>query len=216
MAKEKEDITKIKFSEVSLVPNGFFNENQVKILLKKTPEKFIKKRKIGKFEVSGVSGGYIKKMLNLIFTWDWDFEVVRYDVNIEAGQVITLGKLTCRSNGKSITKMQTGCCEIDYNNKKIVNLGNSIKASNTDALKKCASEIGIASDIYNKEEFREVEIENNQQDEYNLKDLRILFIEKEEFLSPSDMLNIERIIEKEEENSYKKAITHLRNTNYSN
>ena len=39
---------------------------------------------------------------------------------------------------------------------KPVNLGNDFKASATDALKKCASEFGIASDVYGKNEFKEI------------------------------------------------------------
>jgi hypothetical protein len=36
---------------------------------------------------------------------------------------------------------------------------NDLKAAATDALKKCASEIGIANDIYGKNEFREISSE---------------------------------------------------------
>jgi len=39
-----------------------------------------------------------------------------------------------------------------------LSIGNDLKSAATDCLKKCASEIGIASDIYNKDEFREVKV----------------------------------------------------------
>jgi spore coat polysaccharide biosynthesis protein SpsF (cytidylyltransferase family) len=40
-----------------------------------------------------------------------------------------------------------------------LSIGNDLKSAATDALKKCAAEIGIAADIYNAEEFREVQVD---------------------------------------------------------
>ena len=37
-----------------------------------------------------------------------------------------------------------------------MDLGNDLKAATTDALKKCASELGIASDIYAPNEFKSI------------------------------------------------------------
>ena len=41
----------------------------------------------------------------------------------------------------------------------MLDYGNDLKAAATDALKKCASELGIASDIYGSEEFKEIKKE---------------------------------------------------------
>ena len=41
-----------------------------------------------------------------------------------------------------------------------VDYGNDLKAATTDALKKCASELGIASDVYGKNEFREIKYQD--------------------------------------------------------
>ena len=38
----------------------------------------------------------------------------------------------------------------------MLDYGNDLKAATTDALKKCASELGIASDIYGANEFKEI------------------------------------------------------------
>ena len=60
------------------------------------------------------------------------------------------------------TSCDSGLCnqtEVKYkkNTKIPLDIGNDFKAAATDALKKCASELGIASDIYGKNEFREIE-----------------------------------------------------------
>jgi len=39
-----------------------------------------------------------------------------------------------------------------------LDLGNDLKAAATDSLKKCASELGIASDIYGAKEFKEIQV----------------------------------------------------------
>jgi actin-like ATPase involved in cell morphogenesis len=89
-----------------------------------------------------------------MFGWDWDFEIM--DEKIMHGEVIVKGKLTCRSNGKEIIKMQYGNKDIMYKKlqqgeteRQPLSIGNDLKSAATDALKKCAAEIGIAADIYN-------------------------------------------------------------------
>jgi hypothetical protein len=96
--------------------------------------------------------------------------------------VIVKGKLTCRTAGREIVKMQFGNKDIAFKTeflkdkegkviyengkpKKVpsdepLSLGNDFKAAATDCLKKCAAEIGIAADVYNAEEFREVEVKS--------------------------------------------------------
>ena len=97
-----------------------------------------------------------------MFGWDWDFEII--EQMILHGEAIVKGKLTCRTNGKTIIKTQFGNKDIIYK-KDMVNgervplsIGNDLKAAATDALKKCAAEIGIAADIYNAEEFQSINV----------------------------------------------------------
>ena len=105
-----------------------------------------------------VSGGHVRKVLNLAFGWDWDFEIV--DEMIRDGEVVVKGRLTVRNGDRVVVKNQ-------YGNKEIVkkkgmdqplSIGNDLKAAATDALKKCAAELGIAADIYNKEDFKPVKV----------------------------------------------------------
>ena len=143
MAQSKSDIALISASELSLVEDNTLNPYQLKLLLKKTPPQYVHKRPAkGGGEWEYVSGGYIRKMLNLMFGWDWDFEVVTEQVLFNT--VVIKGKLTCRANGKSITKTQFGTKEIIFkrDTKDALNIGNDFKAAATDALKKCAAELG--------------------------------------------------------------------------
>ena len=163
MSKE---IVKIEAKELSLVSDNSLNANQLALLMKRTPDKFVRSRPAkGGGTWTYVSGGYIRKVLNLMFGWDWDFEVLSEIV--QANQVIVKGKLTCRVNGKAIVKTQFGCKEIMYKRgtQDPLNLGNDYKAAATDALKKCAADIGIASDIYGKDEFREIAINTESAEE---------------------------------------------------
>jgi hypothetical protein len=205
------DLALVDAKDLSLVENNSLNELQLKTLLKRTPKKYIKERPAkggGKWEY--VTGGYVKKCLNLMFGWDWDFEIIDEKIMIEAKEVVVKGRLTCRTNGKTIVKMQFGNKDIMFRKGTDIplSIGNDMKAASTDALKKCASEIGIAADIYNKEDFREVIVDTDKT-EINLDNLKALFNDKSELLSPENQINIERIIEQEEETSYKKAIQTL-------
>lgn len=169
MAKEvkiKDDGILTK-AETALVEDNLLNEKQLTFLFSNTPEKFVHKRQGRGGEVwSYVKGTYVKKVLNLMFGWDWSFEVVEHKFDLVVGQAYVLGKLTVNTNGKTITKSQFGAADIklidvkDDDGKKTgvkrpMDIGNDLKAATTDALKKCASEIGIAADIYAGEEFKQ-------------------------------------------------------------
>jgi len=204
----KNKLALVSEADLSLVDSNSLNGKQLKVLLKRTPKQYIKTRPAkggGNWEY--VTGGYVKKCLNLMFGWDWDFEIIDEKILIEAKEVIVKGKLTCRSNGKTIVKMQYGNKDIIFRKGTTIplSIGNDMKSASTDALKKCASEIGIASDIYNKEDFREINVDTEA---YTLERLKKLFDESTS-LSVDDSLYIERIIEEKEESSYKKAILTL-------
>jgi hypothetical protein len=158
--KQQKDLALIQAKDLALVEDNSLNPKQLKQLLQKTPSQYVKTRPAkggGNWEY--VTGGYVKKVLNLLFGWDWDFEIV--DQLIYESEVVVKGRLTCRTNGKEIVKMQYGNKEVMFKKgtKDPLSIGNDLKAAATDALKKCAAEIGIAADIYNKEDFREVNVD---------------------------------------------------------
>ena len=196
MGKEKA-VTIVTKEDLSLVENNSLNEQQLGHLLKHTPEKYKRKRPAkGGGQWTYVTGGYVKKCLNLMFGWNWDFEIVDEQIMIEAKEVIVKGKLTCRSNGETIVKMQYGNKEImlKKNTNIPLSIGNDMKAAATDCLKKCAAEIGIAADVYNPEEFREIAV----QGKITLDQVRDLYDEKADLVNHEDQLYIDRIIEEKE------------------
>jgi recombination DNA repair RAD52 pathway protein len=207
--KENEQLALITADDLSLVENSAFNEFQLRSLLQRTPKEYIKQRPAkggGTWEY--VSGGYVKKLLNLMFGFDWSFEIL--EQSVQFGEVIVKGKLTCNSNGKTIVKMQFGNKDVIYKkspdkdgNLVPLSIGNDMKAAATDALKKCASEIGIAADIYNKEEFKAVKVITSKQ--VTKDSLELLFSSYSEFIEPSEAIEIERIIKTNETRSFAKV-----------
>jgi hypothetical protein len=160
---ERKDLALVNAQDLSLVGENALNQGQLKILLSRTPTKYIHTRPAkGGGTWDYVSGGYIKKVLNIMFGWDWDFEII--SELVQDGEAIVKGKLTVRTNGKTIVKTQ-------YGNKDIIckkgtttplSIGNDLKSAATDCLKKCAAELGIAADIYNKMDFKEVQVKQDE------------------------------------------------------
>ena len=194
--------------ELSLVDDNSLNQGQLGQLLKNTPVKYVRERPAkggGKWKY--VTGGYVKKCLNLMFGWNWDFEIVDERIEIEAKEVIVKGRLTCRSNGSTIVKMQYGNKDIMFRRDSDVplSIGNDMKAAATDCLKKCAAEIGIAADIYNPEEFREIQVKEDVSHE----ELQALYDIKKDDLPDEEQMHMDRILNNKETNSYNKMFKDL-------
>lgn len=212
------ELALIQPTELTLVENNSLNPNQLKHILKRTPTQYVKQRPAkGGGTWRYVTGGYVKKCLNLMFGWDWDFEITSYIIQFD--EAIVQGKLTARSNGKPIIKTQFGNKDIAYKKQTDIekqngvariplSIGNDLKAAATDCLKKCASEIGIAADIYNADDFIELNVNNSK---ITANDLRELLNLKEESLSESEILDAERIIKNNETNSFEKLHKNLIN-----
>lgn len=143
----------------------WLGEAQLLQIVSRTPQEHIYERPgKGGAKFSYVTGNYVTKALNFTFGWNWDFEVVAHGK--EQSQIWVHGKLTVRNaeGTQSITKSQFGRAEIKFltetkNGKKVkttemLDFGNDLKAATTDALKKCASLLGIASDVYGKQEMK--------------------------------------------------------------
>lgn len=81
--------------------------------------------------------------LNQAFEHAWSFEIVRHE--IQQGEVIVLGKLTADGvtkeafGGSSITTDKVG---------DVLSIADDLKAASSDALKKCASMLGVALELY--------------------------------------------------------------------
>jgi hypothetical protein len=93
--------------------------------------------------LSYVDVAAVTERLNEAFEFLWTFEIVRHDV--QDREVIVLGKLTA----DGVTKMAFGGATITVDNQgKVVSLADDLKAAASDALKKSASLLGVALDIY--------------------------------------------------------------------
>jgi recombination DNA repair RAD52 pathway protein len=192
----------IKPEQLSLTDSAL-NAKQLELILKRTPEKYVRNRPAkGGGQWKYVSGGYVKKCLNLLFGFDWSFEIL--EQMIMHKEAIVKGKLTINSNGKTIVKMQFGNKDIMYRKgtDEPLSIGNDLKSAATDALKKCAAEIGIAADIYNAEEFREVQVDT----ESELDKIIRLYSLNFEKLDSGQLSFIESTINSQITENYTKAI----------
>lgn len=191
------EITLIKSKDLSLAEVSALNEGQLKYLLKRTPKEAVRKRPAkGGGEWEYVSGGWVKKQLNLMFGFNWDFEITNQMVL--HGEAIVQGKLTCRSNGITIIKTQFGNKDVMMRKGTEIplSIGNDLKAAATDCLKKCAAEIGIAADVYNKLDFEDVAVVNESDVDRMISKLNDLYMQKFDLLTKQQVTDIERILDK--------------------
>lgn len=140
------------------IPKTWLSSPQLVKILQQTPKNHVYKRKGRGGQVFDyVTGSYITKALNFVFGWNWDFEVMEHGV--QGDQIWVKGRLTVRGTkeGEQIVKTQFGRADIKFkkDTKVMLDFGNDLKAATTDAMKKCASLLGIASDIYGKTEYKQ-------------------------------------------------------------
>lgn len=137
--------------EETILPQNL-TEAQLSFITQKTPTQYIKTRPgPGGMPLSYVEVGYVINMLNQVFGWDWDFRIL--DQQIGKKQVWVRGELSVRAKGHMITKGQYGGADIKFNRStgEPISIADDLKAAASDCLKKCASMLGIAGDVYWKE-----------------------------------------------------------------
>jgi len=158
---EKDIIEPIHDGKKLAITKTWVSDKQIMRMVQKTPPQHIYTRPgKGGQRWSYVTGNYVEKVLNYVFGFLWDFEVVGHGQ--EGDFIWVQGKLTVKNtNGDTITKTQFGRKEVAYLKDKVhkpenmLDYGNDLKSATTDALKKCASMLGIASDIYGKLEYKQ-------------------------------------------------------------
>lgn len=145
MADEKQ--SSVSEQKVSLPQ--YLNQAQLEFITQKTPPQFVKERPgPGGISLKYVEVGYVINVLNQVFGYDWDFRIL--DQQIGNTQVWVRGELSFRLKGHQIVKGQYGGSDIKFNrsNNETISIADDLKAAASDCLKKCASMIGIAGDIY--------------------------------------------------------------------
>ena len=155
-----------------------------------------------------VPGWWFIKQLNALFGHFWDFEVITQEVGKE--QLWVRGTLTVNIPGKTvIERRQDGSTyEVHYDPitirktqyggsdvKKlreggaVMDIADDLKSAATDCMKKCATLIGLASDIYGAKE-------NVSETAANGKQLEILYrVANEVGLTDIDMVNSYSLVE---------------------
>jgi hypothetical protein len=161
LQKQANSLYKIQADKLSAVQN-VFTKDQLQLLHQATPKQHIHHLPANagaKSNLPFVTGGYMKHMLDRLTGGLWSFEIK--EKGNTGGQIWVLGRLNLYKDGNVlIFKEQFGRAAIKYKKgtQDPLDIGNDMKAAATDALKKCASELGIARDIYAANEFIEAEI----------------------------------------------------------
>ncbi len=117
---------------------------------RKFPKKEVKIRpgKRGQ-EIYYLETASVIRRLNEAWEGEWSFEVKDKGIDREAGYVWVLGRLTCGG----VVKEQFGSKVISLTSEgTIVDLGDDLKAAASDALKKCATLLGVGLYLYQEEE----------------------------------------------------------------
>ena len=171
MAATSKEVQRLKL-ELNQVTRtkSILNQNQIQKLWNSTNPKY-------KYTRPGKGGGnwtyvkasYVRKVLDSVFGFNWDFDVETslkeaYDVAIVTKTCVVKGTLTGRvwfdGSWVSIRKTQFGRSEVKFkkDTNQPLDFGNDMKGAVSDCLKKCASLMGIASDVYEADEFIEIEV----------------------------------------------------------
>jgi len=95
-----------------------------------------------------IEGHAVIQRLNDAFDGGWSFHIVSHE--ILENEVIVCGALTA----EDITKQQYGSSQITRNSQdnSIISLGDDLKSATTDALKKCATLLGVGLHLYGEKE----------------------------------------------------------------
>jgi hypothetical protein len=128
-------------------------------IVSRTPKELIRYRDgRGGRQFRYVTGTNFVARLNQLFGHAWSFEVkemTKYPLTEPSRTVVVLGRLTViLPTGEQIVKEQFGSSEIKYTTAgDLLDFGNDLKSAATDAMKKCASWIGVFLDVYSDEEL---------------------------------------------------------------
>lgn len=137
-----------------------FSQAQVDFLLQRTPHEVIRQRKGRGKDKQGneiwfsyVDIAYVISRLNLVFGFNWSFTVKDRWHDTEADECIVEGQLLVRTQkGDVLLKEQYGGADVKrwtYGDKvgKPLSMADDFKAAASDALKKCATLLGLGLDL---------------------------------------------------------------------
>lgn len=186
--------------------SSWLTDYQKAFITRTTPESevFEKLGKDGK-KRRYVKSSYVEKVLNLMFDFKWNIEIKNQFTSPCVKKVITIGRLTIKSSDlyEPIIKEQVGSAEYEGD------WGDTYKASLADCTKKCATKLGLFSDIYGSDDLMK-EQQSESIDKLTrindlIKEINDLQIEP----SKTEQTFLKRVVNSKEYGSYDKAITLL-------
>jgi hypothetical protein len=114
----------------------------------------------GGVELTYVSGEQVVRRLNEVLgVGGWSFRVLGHDINPEADEAWALGELVAEIGDRTVVRQQFGSQKLKRSRSTGVplDIGFDLKGAATDAMKKCASLLGVGLYLSRKEARAEVE-----------------------------------------------------------
>jgi hypothetical protein len=111
----------------------------------------------GGIEVTFVSGEQVIRRLNEVLgVGGWSFRILGHDLNTEADEVWALGELVAEIDDKTVVRQQFGSQKLRRSRSTgaPLDLGFDLKGASTDAMKKCASLLGVGLYLSRKDQLR--------------------------------------------------------------
>ena len=108
----------------------------------------------GGVELEYITGEQATTRLNETLGFlNWSFRIVEHGIHAEADECWVLGELTVTLDGRTVTRQQFGSQKVKRSRSSgtPLDIGFDLKGAATDALKKCASLIGVALYLWKKE-----------------------------------------------------------------
>jgi hypothetical protein len=100
----------------------------------------------GGVEITFISGEQVVSRLNEVLgVAGWSFRILHQEIHAEADEVWALGEMVAEIDGKTVTRQQFGSQKIKRSRSTgaPLDLGFDLKGAGTDAMKKCASWLGV-------------------------------------------------------------------------
>lgn len=136
--------------QLNALRKAYFGEAITNLITRKTPDKVVLDRPgRGQQTFKYVPVAWFIDQLNALFGYNWDFEVAEHEI-VKDKQIWVKGKLTVRGpDGVVITKTQFGGSDVKYTKEgKVIDIADDLKSASSDCLKKCATLLGLAWDVY--------------------------------------------------------------------
>jgi hypothetical protein len=108
----------------------------------------------GGVELEYITGEQATTRLNETLGFlNWSFRIAEHGINAEADECWALGELTVTLDGRTVVRQQFGSQKVKRSRSSgtPLDIGFDLKGAATDALKKCASLIGVALYLWKKE-----------------------------------------------------------------